>query len=67
MMPEMDGSEFAVEIFWAMSAELLAKKSSTSAPISEPYSFFRLTYLVITGLSLSRIMSNLGLVGRDEI
>ena len=32
----------------------------TLTPISEPYAILRLTYLVITGLSLSRIMRSVG-------
>lgn len=45
--------------------ESFVQTSITSTPISFPYCFFRLTYLVMTRLSESRRMRSLGVAGRD--
>ena len=60
IMPEMLSSWLADLILVAISVGFLAKKSSTSTPMSCPYCFLRATYLVMTGLLLSRIMRSLG-------
>ena len=60
MMPLIELSAFA-RMISSRSAASWMQRSITSMPISSPYCFLRLTYLVMTGLSESRKRRSLGL------
>ena len=66
MIPCMELSAFARIISCRSASLLFAQISITSTPISSPYCFLRLTYLVMTGLSESRRIRSLGFMGMAE-
>ncbi len=60
MMASMPGSLFALMIFSRSASRFWAQTSMTLTPMSSPYLILRLTYFLITGLSLLRRMSRVG-------